>query len=134
MAQAAKTSSVSFPSDVWVNRWAEVINADAEIRRLGKWFDSSVLFDFGGSSYLLRFNAGKVTEVIPEPIWDKAWDFAVRADTGCWEKSMLNPPPPFYQDIFAMMWNHGMKFEGNVVKGMQNIRVLKLVMGAMKRI
>jgi hypothetical protein len=134
MPAAARKSSIAFPSDEWVSRWTEIINEDAEIRRLGKWFDASVLFDFGGTAYLLRVASGKVLEVIPHPIWDKAWDFAVRASKDCWEKSMINPPPPFYQDIFAMMWNHGMKFEGNVVKGMQNIRVLKLIMGAMKRV
>jgi hypothetical protein len=134
MAQALQKSGIAFPSDQWVDRWRDVINEDPEIRRLGKWFDASVLFDFGGANYLLRIGGGRVTEIIPQPIWDKQWDFAVRADADCWEKSFIDPPPPFYQDIFAMMWNHGMKFEGNVVKGMQNIRVLKLMMAAMKRV
>jgi hypothetical protein len=133
MSQAKTASATTFPSDKWVERWVGVINKDEEIGRLGKWFDASVLFDFGSSRQLLRISRGRIIEVIPEPIWDKAYDFAVRASQECWQNSMMSPPPPFYQDIFAMMWNHGMKFEGNVVKGMQHIRALKLMMGAMKR-
>lgn len=134
MPQVASKGLANFPSDEWVARWVEIINTDPEIRRLGRWFNADVFFDFGEKNYLLRIYRAHVEEIIPEPIWDKAWHFGIRASTECWRKSMRNPPPPFYQDIFAMMWNHGMKLEGDVVKAMQNIRVLRLMMGAMKRV
>jgi hypothetical protein len=117
-----------------VDAWIAAINADGEVNRLGKWFDARVLFDFGGERYILRFVSGKVTDVIASPIWDKAWDFGVKAPLDCWAKSRMDPPPPFYQDIFGMMWNHGMTLEGDVVKAMQNIRALKLVLALMRRV
>lgn len=124
----------SFPGEGWVEAWIAVVNGDPEIQRLGKWFDARVLFDFGGERFILKFSRGRVEDVIVQPIWDKAWDFGVRATADTWAKSMQDPPPPFYQDIFGMMWNHGMTLEGDVVKAMQNIRVLKLVLAAMKRV
>lgn len=124
----------AFAGPAWVDAWIEAINSDGEVNRLGKWFDARVLFDFGGDRYILRFVSGKVTDVIASPIWDKAWDFGVKASKECWEKSRMDPPPPFYQDIFGMMWNHGMTLEGDVVKAMQNIRALKLVLALMKRV
>lgn len=133
-AAATGAAGEAFPSDAWVARWAEAINADPDINRLGKWFDSRVMFDFGGERFILKFVSGKVVEIIPHPIWDKPWDFGVVAPTDCWEKSRQDPPPPFYQDLFGMMWNHGMTLEGNVVEAMQNIRALKLVLGLMKRV
>ena len=117
-----------------MERWVEAINADDQIKRLGKWFDAKVLFDFGGQQYILRFVSGRVESTLVQPIWDKAWDFGVKATGDCWEKSRQDPPPPFYQDLFGMMWNHGMSLEGDVVKAMQNIRALKLVLGLMKRV
>jgi hypothetical protein len=124
----------AFPGGKWVSRWIEAINTDSECNRLGKWFDARVLFDFGGERYILRFVNGIVNDVIAQPIWDKPWDFGVKASKECWEKSRQDPPPPFHQDIFGMMWNHGMTLEGDVVAAMQNIRALKLVLGLMKRV
>jgi hypothetical protein len=130
----AAVSDGAFPTESWVGRWVEKVNADADIRRLGKWFDARVLFDFGGERYILRFVAGAVQDVIHNPIWDKPWDFGVKAPAECWAESRRDPPPPFYQDLFGMMWNHGMSLEGDVVKAMQNIRALKLVLGLMKHV
>lgn len=124
----------TFPAQSWVDRWVEKINADTDIKRLGKYFDARVLFDLGGERYILRFVSGAVLDVLVHPIWDKPWDFGVKASAECWAESRRDPPPPFYQDIFGMMWNHGMTLEGDVVKAMQNIRVLKLVLGLMKHV
>jgi hypothetical protein len=124
----------AFPTRSWVGRWIEKVNSDSDIKRLGKWFDARVLFDFGGERYILRFVHGEVQDVIHRPIWDKPWDFGLKATEDCWAESRKNPPPPFYQDLFGMMWNHGMTLEGDVVKAMQNIRVLKLVLGLMKSV
>jgi hypothetical protein len=132
MAKGSK--SAAFPSEGWVRKWVDVINGDSEIERLGRWFDARVMFQFGDDKYILKFNRGRVDDVITQPIWDKAWDFGVRATVDCWRHSMKDPPPPFYQDIFGMMWNHGMTLEADVIKAMQNIRALKLVMGSMKRV
>jgi hypothetical protein len=130
----AAASEDAFPAQRWVDRWVKKVNADADIKRLGKWFDARVLFDFGDERYILRFVNGAVQDVIQRPIWDKPWDFGIKAPESCWAESRRNPPPPFYQDIFGMMWNHGMTIEGDVVKAMQNIRVLKLVLGLMKHV
>jgi hypothetical protein len=134
MELADKTVSTAFPAADWIDRWVQSINGDEQIARLGKWFDAHVLFDFDGDKYLLTFSAGRVGHVLAQPIWDKPWDFSISAPLDCWQKSLQNPPPPFYQDLFGMMWNHGMKLEGNVVKAMQHIRVLKLVLASMKQV
>jgi hypothetical protein len=133
MQATAMITGEIFPSQAWVDDWTRVINADDQLARLGKWFDARVLFDFGGDKDLVKFSAGRVESVLAQPIWDKPWDFCIRATLDCWQKSLQSPPPPFYQDIFGMMWNHGMTLEGDVVKAMQNIRALKLVLASMKR-
>lgn len=136
MSEAAVSADAkaAFPGEAWVERWVKAINADPEIRRLGKWFDAKVMFDFGGERYILKFVEGQVASVIAHPIWDKAWEFGIKASVDCWQKSLMDPPPPFHQDIFGMMWNHGMTLEGDAVKAMQHIRVVKLVLAIMKRV
>jgi hypothetical protein len=128
------TVEAGFASSEWVDRWVEVINSDPEIARLGRFFDGRMCVQFGDDTYILIIVKGRVTEVLDQPIWDKPYDFKIAADRETWARSSERVPRPFYQDIFAMMWNHGMKLEGDVVKAMQHIRVVKLMLAAMKRV
>jgi hypothetical protein len=125
---------LKFPSEAWVDRWVKEINGDSEITRLGKYFTANVMLKFGEEKqYILYVYRGKVQDVIVDPIWDKSWDFGIVAPLETWQNSIKQVPKPFYQDLFGMMWNHGMTIEGDSVKAMQNLRVVKLMLATMKR-
>jgi hypothetical protein len=134
MTMTTAAAETGFASPQWVSRWVDVINADPEISRLGQFFDGRMCVQFGGNRYILTITKGRVTDVLEQPIWDKPFDFKIAADQQTWARSAERVPRPFYQDIFAMMWNHGMTLEGDVVKAMQHIRVVKLMLAAMKRV
>jgi hypothetical protein len=127
-------AEAGFASPQWVGRWVDVINEDPEISRLGRFFDGRMCVQFGDDRYILTVVKGRVTDVLEQPIWDKPFDFKIAADRETWARSAERMPRPFYQDIFGMMWNHGMTLEGDVVKAMQHIRVIKLMLAAMKRV
>jgi len=121
-------------SEEWVSRWVDVINDDAQIARIGRFFEGRMCIQFDEKQYILHIVGGRVLDVLVDPIWDKPFDFKVKADVETWAESAKAVPKPFYQDIFGMMWNHGMTVEGNVVLAMQQIRTLKLMLAAMKRV
>ena len=120
-------------SPEWVARWVAQINTDSEIGRLGRYFDGRMGVQFGDQKYILLVSQGRVVDFLANPLWDKPFDFVIRADVDTWTRSAEAVPRPFYQDIFGMMWNHGMTMEGDVVKAMQHIRTVKLMLAAMKR-
>jgi hypothetical protein len=123
-----------FPNEAWVDSWVRVMNEDSEIARLGTFFTANVMLKFGEQQqYILSIFKGKVMDVLVNPIWDKAWDFGIVAPLETWQNSIEAVPKPFYQDLFGMMWNHNMTIEGDAVKAMQNLRVVKLMLAAMKR-
>jgi len=123
-----------FADPSWIARWREVINADREIARLGKFFDGRMCVQFDSEKYILVISRGTVIDVVEQPLWDQPFDFKIEASRDVWWQSVQPVPRPFYQDIFGMMWNHGMTLEGEVVAAMQNIRVVKLMLAAMKRV
>lgn len=131
MTDSTVTAAVG--SEQWVERWVEAINADPQIERLGRYFDGRMCLQFGEERYILVVIRGKVADVLAQPIWDKPYDFKISADVETWQRSAEEVPRPFYQDLFGMMWNHGMTLEGDVVKAMQHIRTVKLMLAAMKR-
>lgn len=119
----------------WVDTWVSVINDDPQIQRVGRFFEGRMCVQFAEDRrYILHIVGGRVINVMVNPIWDKPYDFKVTATQETWERSAEEIPKPFYQDIFGMMWNHGMTVEGNVVMAMQNIRTLKMMLAAMKRV
>lgn len=118
----------------WVEAWIEAINDDPEIARLGKWFNGTMRIDIGSERYILTVFRGRVEGLLVNPIWDKPYDFKIAAPLEVWKESAQPVPRPFYQDIFGMMWNHGMTLEGNVVMAMQQIRTVKLMLGQMKQV
>lgn len=131
---AAPAPESTFASEDWIGRWVDAINADLEIARLGRFFDGRMCLQFDDDKYILVISRARVIDVIPQPIWDKPFDFKIAATRETWARSAEPVPRPFYQDIFGMMWNHGMTLEGDVVKAMQHIRVVKLMLAAMKRV
>lgn len=124
---------VDFATAAWFTRWVEVINCDAEIARLGQFFDGRMCIQVDDDKFILTVSRGRVMDVLEQPLWDRPYDFKIAATRDVWWQSVQPVPRPFYQDIFGMMWNHGMTLEGNVVTAMQNIRVIKLMLAAMKR-
>ena len=128
-----QTTNTAIGTPDWVTKWVEAINSDDQIERLGKYFDGRMCVQFGDDKYILVISQGRVIDVLEAPIWDKPFDFKIGADLDTWARSAEEVPRPFYQDIFGMMWNHGMTLEGDVVKAMQHIRTVKLMLAAMKR-
>jgi hypothetical protein len=130
---SASATEDTIGTEQWVQRWIEEINSDEQIQRLGSYFEGRMCIEFGDQKYILLVSRGTVIDVLAQPIWDKPYDFKISADIETWRRSAEEVPRPFYQDIFGMMWNHGMTMEGDVVKAMQHIRVVKLMLAAMKR-
>lgn len=128
------TPPAEFANLDWFNRWAEVINNDAEIARLGPFFDGRMCIQVDDTKFILAINRGRVLDVLEQPLWDRPFDFKIATTRDVWWRSVQQIPRPFYQDLFGMMWNHGMTMEGDVVKAMQHIRVVKMMLAAMKRV
>ncbi len=128
------TTEGTIGTEQWVNGWVEAINSDEQIKRLGRYFDGRMCIQFGEDRYIFLVSRGQVIDTLVQPIWDKPFDFKISAGVETWQRSAESVPRPFYQDIFGMIWNHGMTLEGDVVKAMQHIRTVKLMLAAMKRV
>ncbi len=114
-----------FPDHAWMQRYARVVNEDAELRLVGSHFTCDFLLDFETIRYLVRVAAGSIREVIPQPSFDHPWAFAIRAPRSVWEKYLRPIPPPLYHHLFAMLMRvPEFRVEGNTLTAAQNIRAL----------
>ena len=116
---------MSFPASDWMARYATVVNADPEIRLVGRFFTCDLLLDFESARYLVRVDGGTVREVVENPGYDRPWAFALRAPRRVWERYLEPVPPPLYHHIFAMLMRvDEFRLEGDTLVAAQNIRAL----------
>lgn len=116
---------MSFPDLDWMRRYAEVVNGDPELRLIGKFFTCDLFLDFEAARYLVRVFEGTIRDVVPNPGYDRPWQFAFRAPRPVWDKYLQPVPPPLYHHLFAMLMRvPEFRLEGNTLTAAQNIRAL----------
>jgi hypothetical protein len=104
---------------------------DPEMRVVGKFLRCDVLLTSGPNRFLLRFDRGRLEEIVESPHPALAWNFAVKAEPATWERFLQDPPPPEFHDVWAAAWLGHLVIEGDMKVFMQNHfafwRVLKLL-------
>lgn len=116
---------MNFPGLEWMERYTQVVNADPELRLVGKFFTCDFLLDFEEVRYLVRVHEGRMRDIVPNPAFDRPWVFAIRAPRSVWAKYLQPVPPPLYHHIFAMLMRQPeFRLEGDTLTAAQNVRAL----------
>jgi pimeloyl-ACP methyl ester carboxylesterase len=120
-------------SDAWFADYQQRLNADAEMDAIGTWFTTAMSLTCGDQRWILRFNRGKLIEVIPSPRIDVRCAFGFRASQDIWDRFFAERPEPLYHDIFAMLMRvPGFVLEGDSLVALQNVRALHRAMRLMR--
>jgi hypothetical protein len=71
-------------SDGWLKRFQERVNADPELDVIGRWFTTSLSIAGGDRRVVLRFERGRIVEMIPSPRIDVRSAFGFGAGPEIW--------------------------------------------------
>lgn len=122
-----------FPSPEWMAAFQARVNQDEELALVGRWFTTTFLFGAGATEYLLRVEAGRLVEVVPQPRFDRPWRFALRAPVAHWEKFIQPVPPPLYNELYAMVMRvPEFRLEGDTLVAAQHARALQRFLSLMR--
>jgi hypothetical protein len=91
-----------FPEHGWFEALRQAVATDAELAVTGRWCTLDLALVAGEETVLLRFEGGKISEVIPEPDIGSSWSVTLRGAREDWLTFLQPVPPPFYQDLLAM--------------------------------
>jgi hypothetical protein len=120
-------------SDTWLVRFQDRVNADAEMAVVGDWFTTAVSLSCGDRRCIVRFDRGKMVEVVSSPRIDVPCAFGFRASPDIWAKFLSPDPEPLYHDFFAMLMRvPGFVLEGDTLVAMQHARALHRAMNVMR--
>lgn len=117
----------------WLQARAEHVNVDAEMRLIGNWLSIPISLSFDDTRFVLKLDAGRISEVIAQPRIDERSVFGFRAPLEVWRKYFEPVPPPRYHDIFAMLMRvPEFKLDGDSQAFMQNARAVHRMMSVLR--
>ena len=120
-------------TEPWLSQFRERVNADPEMAVIGDWFTTAFSLTCGDRRSIVRFEKGKLVEILVSPRLDRACAFGFRASEEIWSKFLSPQPEPLYHDFFAMLMRvPGFVLEGDTLAAMQNARALHRAMNVMR--
>ena len=118
----------------WLTRAQARVNADPELQLVGRWFTVAFSLTSGDCRAILRFERGRLVEVLPSPRLDVRCAFGFRAAPEIWARFFAKDPEPLYHDFFAMLMRvPGFVLEGDTLVAMQHARALHRAMNVMRQ-
>ena len=116
-----------------IERLPELVNADPAIVRWGRHMDETFMLEVGDTQYLVAVRGGRVERVEKGPFVMRPWRFAIRARKECWDKFWMQPPPPGWHDLFALLRRGEVVFEGDQRYMMAYLLYLKLLLASPRK-
>ena len=111
-------------------RLPELVNANEDLVRRGRFLTVTFLVTSGDTHYLVRVVEGRVERVERGPFLMRDWRFAIRAAEDAWRKFWEPIPEAGYHDIFAMAKAGHAVIEGDLLPLMANLRYVQDVLAA----
>ena len=123
----------AFPQLAWLEAFRNRVNADPEMKLIGRWFSTSISLSFGDTRYVPLVDRGRIGDIVVNPRIDARAAFGFRAPVEVWRKFLSATPPPLYHDLFAMLMRvPEFVIEGDSFLAMQNARALHRMMNLMR--
>ena len=95
-----------------IERIPDLVNADADLVRRGRYLSTTFLIGVGDQGYLVKIVEGRVVSVTPGPFVTPNYSFALRAPRDEWEMFWSDAPPPGFNDIFALFKRGKLRHRG----------------------
>jgi len=116
-----------------IERLAELVNADSELVRRGRFLSTTFMLGIGEQGYLVKIIEGRIVSITPGPFVTPNYSFALRAPREEWETFWQKLPPPGFNDIFALFKRGKLVIEGDLHPFMANLLYIKDVLAALRR-
>ena len=117
-----------------IERLADLVNADANLVRRGRFLSTTFLVQVGEQGYLVKIIEGRIVSVTPGPFVTPNYSFALRAPRDEWEMFWEKVPKPGHNDIFALFKRGKLTIEGDLHPFMANLLYIKDVLAKPRQI
>ena len=117
-----------------IERIPDLVNADANLVRRGRYLSTTFMLGIGEQGYLVKIIEGRIVSITPGPFVTPNYSFALRAPRDEWEMFWEKVPKPGHNDIFALFKRGKLTIEGDLHPFMANLLYIKDVLAAPRQI
>ncbi len=117
-----------------IERIFDLVNADAALVRRGRFLTTDFLVEVGDEPFHVSVQDGRITSVTRGPAPSRPWRFAIRASAETWREFWQPVPRAGYHDLFALTRFGRARIEGDLLPLMANLRFVKEVLEAPRRL
>jgi hypothetical protein len=91
-----------------MERFRAVAEKDPEFVRETRYLNGAVKVGIADETYVLHFNAGKLTKIDGDTVADKDCKIVVKGNHDHWTNMLASKPKPFYQCLQSTAVKHGL--------------------------
>lgn len=113
-----------------IEKLAEFVNGDEALVRRGRTVDFEILVGVGEVDYIVRIDAGRVSDVRRRQINIESGRFAIRAPAEIWVEHWQPVPKRDHHDLFSMLAAGLARIDGDLLPFMQNLQYFKDLLAA----
>jgi hypothetical protein len=115
-------------------RLPDLLAADTELRRRGRWIDVDCRVDIGTEPFHLAIREGELAELERGPRLMRAVAFSIRATDEAWQHHWRKLPEPGWHDLFALTKRGVASLEGDLRPLLQNLQYFKDLLALPRRL
>lgn len=112
------------PADRFV-RLSELLRADADLIRRGRWLSVDCRVDVGSEPFFLSIREGGLAGLERGPRLMRSTAFAFRASDDAWTNHWKAIPAPGWHDLFALTKRGAASMDGDLRPLLQNLQYFK---------
>ena len=115
-------------------RLPDLLAADTELRRRGRWLTTDCRIDIGTEPFHLGIREGGLAMLERGPRLLRAIAFSIRGTDEAWQQHWRKVPEPGWHDLFALTKRGVASMEGDLRPLLQNLQYFKDLLALPRRL
>jgi len=115
-------------------RLADLLAADLDLRRRGRWVDTECRVEIGAEPFHLVIRGGELEEFAHGPRLMRSVAFSVRGSDEAWQRHWQRVPEPGWHDLFALTKRGVAALDGDLRPLLQNLQYFKDLLALPRRL
>ncbi|MBX9947209.1 MAG: hypothetical protein K2Y40_24265 [Reyranella sp.] len=116
------------------SRLPDLLAADADLRRRGRWLNVECRVDIGAEPFYLDIRDGGLAALQRGPRLLKSVAFCLRGSEDAWRRHWQAPPAPGWHDLFALTKRGAASIDGDLRPLLQNLQYFKDLLALPRRL
>ena len=112
----------------------ELLAADADLCRRGRWLDVDCRVDIGAEPFYLTLRQGALADLARGPRLLRSVAFSVSGTEDAWQRHWRKVPEPGWHDLFALTKRGAASMQGDLRPLLQNLQYFKDLLALPRRL